>query len=84
MYGKCFDLNGIKVIESDLVPATQRQYFRRPRSKGKRLNKKWEKNPDNWRDTMPVWFVGGVACANGRTIKKFAITLNQTADEVER
>lgn len=45
------------VIESKYVPESQRVQFRFPRSRRKRIRKKWAKNPKNWRDEAIVIFM---------------------------
>jgi hypothetical protein len=56
---------GIRVYASPHMPKTERRQFRFPRSKKKRIRRKWCKDPRNWREvevlgwlvTPPRWLV---------------------------
>lgn len=50
-------LDGIKVISS-IYCATREQY-RFPRSKKKRIQKKWRKDQRNWREQPAMYMIGG-------------------------
>lgn len=45
-----------RVIESNFLPLSRVQW-RFPRSKRKRIRRKWAKDPRNWRDGEPIAFV---------------------------
>lgn len=47
----------IRVIADPLCPITTRRQFRFPRSKKKRVRKKWARDPRNWRDEWVVFMV---------------------------
>jgi hypothetical protein len=46
-------LHGMPVVVTYHMP-TRVEQWRRPRSKAKRIRRKWEKNPRNWRE-VPVF-----------------------------
>lgn len=50
-------LDIMKVRIDPYCPATVRRQFRFPRSKKKRIQKKWRKNPRNWRDENVMFLV---------------------------
>lgn len=41
------------------APKTIRRQFRFPRSKKKRIRKKWAKDPRNWREENVIWKISG-------------------------
>lgn len=56
------DLNRIQyglldIISSEYVPRTKRVQFRFPRSKKKRVRKKWAKNPMNFCEVKVAWLM---------------------------
>lgn len=48
---------GVDAICSPYLPETKHVQFRFPRSKKKRIRKKWRKNAANWRDDHVVYFM---------------------------
>jgi hypothetical protein len=55
-------LNGIesnllKIHASPYVPKTVRRQFRFPRTKKKRIRRKWAKDPRNWREEHVAFFI---------------------------
>lgn len=51
---------GLKLIACEHLPKTRRAQFRFPRSKKKRMRKKWAKKAENWREvdaTGDIYFV---------------------------
>lgn len=50
-------LASIRVIADKYCPLTVRRQFRFPRSKKKRIRKKWEKDQRNWRDESVAFLI---------------------------
>ncbi len=58
---------GVRVVLSDDLPQEwERVQVRRPRSKRKRIRRKWSKNPRNWRRTLKpaVYQIGTMLVVN--------------------
>lgn len=50
---------GVPVYSSPHMPLTENRQFRFPRSKKKRIRKKWAKNPANYRESDVIWMISG-------------------------
>lgn len=50
-------LDSIRIVADKYCPLTVRRQFRFPRSKKKRIQKKWRKDPRNWRDENVAFFI---------------------------
>jgi hypothetical protein len=51
-------LMGIRLIANPYVAKTSLKQFRFPRSKRKRILKKWQKRAHNWREVASIFRVG--------------------------
>ena len=61
---------GIPIYTDPHIPTTEKQQVRHPRSKKRRIQKKWTKNPSNWA-TVPcerIYLVPGSALSKPHVI----------------
>lgn len=66
-------VGGIKVLPHRLMPEFKAVHFRTPRSKSKRIQKKWAKRPQNHRNERYIIRVGDQIMAHPNTVEYLKI-----------
>jgi hypothetical protein len=51
------NINGFQFVMDEWAPKSMRVQFRKPRSKKRRVQKKWVKDPRNWKMVNVAWIV---------------------------
>ena len=73
-------LGGIKIIASTLCMT--RQQYRFPRSKKKRMQKKWRKDQSNWREQPAMYMIGnGDVVAHPEIVRKIQHQIDSQLNE---
>lgn len=68
---------GIEVHQNSYMPKTQYRQWRFPRSKKKRIQKKWSKQKANWRYDPCVWRIGGVYYVHPEIYEMLKVMVNK-------
>jgi hypothetical protein len=78
------ELCGFKLIESPHLDITSRVQFRFPRSKKKRIRKKFSKDPKNFRDVKrhEVFMIGNTCACSPSVAKTITDALNKRMDNM--
>jgi len=71
-------LNTVKIVADPFMPETVRRQFRFPRSKKRRIQKKWRKDARNWRDERVMWLV------DPRSLTRFCDTHGTSRIHIDR
>ncbi len=64
-------ISGIAVTPNVFMPETKRVQFRFPRSKRRRIRKKWRKRAANFREEPVAWLIGGEVFCHPNVYEKF-------------
>jgi hypothetical protein len=59
--------DGLRIIANPYTPETVKQQFKFPRSKKKRIRKKWARNPKYRREVPAIWQMDGYLIMHPKT-----------------
>jgi hypothetical protein len=61
-------LDSMRIVMDEYAPTSVRRQVRFPRSKKRRIRKKWAKDPRNWREFDCMWLVDTARLRNSKVI----------------